>query len=129
MFLHRPGDAHSTGLFWREADGVFLFWYVNLEAPWRRSPAGFDTWDHALDLVVKPDLSSWRFKDQDEFGWMRKVGSITESEAAAILSEADRAIDRIERRMSPYCDGWENWMPHPEWAPIDDLPANWHVTD
>ncbi|TAK25266.1 MAG: DUF402 domain-containing protein [Chloroflexota bacterium] len=93
LFLYRSGDAHSTGLFWREADRVFLYWYVNLEAQWRRSPVGFDTWDHALDLVVKPDLSSWRFKDQDEFDWLRDVGIITESEATAILSEAGHAID------------------------------------
>ncbi len=129
LFLHRPGDAHSIGLFWREADGEFRNWYVNLEAPWRRSPVGFDTWDHALDLVVAPDLSSWQWKDEHEFAWWQEVGIISPAEAAAIRAEAERAIDALERRSSPYCDGWERWRPDPSWTPLTEMPANWDLME
>ena len=105
LFLQRPGEAHSIGLFWREADGEFWYWYVNLEAPWQRSPVGFDTWDHVLDLVVAPDLSSWQWKDEDEFAWWQEVGIISRAEAETIRGEAERAIDAIERRLAPYHDG------------------------
>ncbi|HZS87416.1 MAG TPA: DUF402 domain-containing protein [Chloroflexota bacterium] len=129
MFLHRPGEAHSIGLFWREAEGVFRYWYVNLEAPWRRSVVGFDTWDHALDLVVAPDLSSWEWKDEDEFAWWQGVGIISAAEAKAIRAEAERAIEAIERRAAPYCDGWERWVPDPGWRPLTELPANWDLVE
>jgi hypothetical protein len=124
LFLYRPGDAHSVGLFWRESDGEFQYWYVNLEIPWRRSPVGFDTWDQELDLVVAPDLSSWKWKDEDEFAWLQEVGIITAAEAASVRAEADRAITAIEHRLSPYCDGWERWQPNSSWLPLD-VPANW----
>ena len=39
-------------------------WYVNLEAPFRRTPIGFDYSDEELDIVVLPD-GSWSFKDWD----------------------------------------------------------------
>jgi predicted RNA-binding protein associated with RNAse of E/G family len=126
LFLHRPGAAHSVGLFWRDGDGIFAYWYVNLEDPWRRSPVGFDTWDHELDLVVAPDLSSWAWKDEDDFAWLQEVGIITPVEAGAIRAEAHRAIDAIERRASPYCDGWERWIPDPHWT-VPELPANWRA--
>ncbi len=49
QILYRPGDAHSVWLFWPEGEGgeaALSSWYVNLEAPWRRSAVGFDTRDH-----------------------------------------------------------------------------------
>lgn len=129
LFLYRPGDAHSIGLFWRESDGEFRNWYVNLEAPWRRSAVGFDTWDHTLDLVVAPDLSSWEWKDEDEFAWSQEVGIISPAEAHAVRAEAECAIQAIERRSSPYCDGWERWSPDPSWSPLTEMPANWNVVE
>lgn len=128
LFLHRPGDAHSIGVFWREADGAFWYWYVNLEAPWRRSAIGFDTWDHALDLVVAPDLRSWAWKDEDEFAWWQEVGIITAAEAAAIRAEGERVLDRIRRRASPFCDGWERWTPDPGWT-VPSLPLTWRLVE
>ncbi|MEV0126610.1 DUF402 domain-containing protein [Streptomyces sp. NPDC050703] len=42
-------------------------WYVNFEHPTRRSEAGFDTFDLTVDLVIDPDLTSWQWKDEDEY--------------------------------------------------------------
>jgi len=129
LFLHCPGEAHSIGLFWRDEDGEFRYWYVNLEVPWRRSRVGFDTWDQALDLVVAPDVSSWAYKDEDEFARWQEDGIISPAEAEAIRAEAARAIAAIERRAAPYCDGWEQWVPDPSWTPLTKMPANWDMTE
>lgn len=101
---------------------------MNLEDPWRRSRVGFDTWDHMLDLVVAPDLSSWEWKDEDEFAWWQEVGIIPPA-AQAIRAEAHRAIDAIERRAAPYGDGWEHWAPDPNWTPLTEMPTNWNVME
>jgi hypothetical protein len=124
LLLYQPGDAHSTWLFWREVDGAFIGWYVNLELPWRRTPVGFDTQDRTLDVVIEPDLSAWRLKDEDELAWKVENGILTPDEAAAIGAEADRAIERARQRDAPYCDDWPDWKPDPTWTP-PLLPANW----
>jgi hypothetical protein len=61
--LTRPGRPHSIYVFWRE--GAFEHWYVNFEEPLRRTPVGYDTFDHKLDLIVMPD-GTYRWKDEDE---------------------------------------------------------------
>ncbi|MBM4418511.1 MAG: DUF402 domain-containing protein [Chloroflexi bacterium] len=124
LIVYRPGDAHSVGVFWREREAAPAFWYINPEAPWRRTTRGFDTRDHTLDIVVSADLSSWEWKDEDEFAFKQAVGMIPPDEAAATRAEGWRAIERIERGATPYRDGWELWTPDPVWV-VPELPANW----
>jgi hypothetical protein len=124
LILYRPGDAYSVSLFWREADGVLDYWYVNLEDPWRRTALGFDTWDHTLDIVVTADLSSWRWKDEDELAWAQENGLFTAEQAGAIRAEGARAARAIEARAWPYQEGWERWRPEPRWGPLA-LPPGW----
>ena len=57
-----PGQAHSVWLFWEGDDRHFARYYVNMEEPFRRTAIGVDTNDHALDIVVEPDLT-WVWKD------------------------------------------------------------------
>nr|pir fomD protein - Streptomyces wedmorensis [Streptomyces wedmorensis] len=65
--LHRPGRGHSVWVL-RDADtGAFREWYVNVEAPWRRTPTGFSTLDHEIDLVVPADSRTLRWKDVEKF--------------------------------------------------------------
>lgn len=127
LILNAPGSAHSVSLYWRYLDGAFLGWYVDLEVPWRRTRLGFDTLDQLLDIVVPPDQRSWTLKDEDEFAWALEVGRLTPAEAAAIRAEAERVIERIERRRSPFCDGWEQWAPDPAWS-VPELPDDWQST-
>jgi hypothetical protein len=79
-----------------------------------------------LDVVAEPDLSAWRWKDEDEFAWCQQVGILAPAEAAAIRAEGERAIQALERRASPFCDGWERWRPDPSWTPAA-LPVGWDV--
>ena len=118
-----PGDQHSYAWFGKE-DGSSL-WYVNLES-YRRTPTGIDFEDHMLDIVIEPDLTSWRWKDEDELAEAVSLGLISQAQADEIRAEGHRALARLEARSAPFGDGWERWTPDPTW-PVPQLPANWHV--
>jgi hypothetical protein len=116
LVLGRPGRAHAIWLFWEGER--FLGWYVNLEAPWRRSRFGYDSEDHLLDIWVDAG-GSWRWKDEDELARAVHVGFFSQRQAAAILGEGERVVEEW-----PFPTGWEDWRPDPEWQP-PPLPAGW----
>jgi hypothetical protein len=124
LVLHRPGAAHTLHLFWDDATEAFLGWYINLEAPWRRTAIGFDTLEQLLDVVLEPDLSAWKLKDEDELEWAVGRGEFTPDEATAIRAEATRAIDLVLRSVPPYGLEWMSWRPDPSWQ-LPALPATW----
>lgn len=120
-----PGRFHSVWLFWNASarERPFLGYYVNMEEPFRRTPIGFDTNDHTLDIEVTPELS-WRWKDEALFDEMVELGRYSREFAGVVRSEAAQIIAAIEARGSPFGDGWEAWAPDPSWTrPI--LPAGW----
>lgn len=120
LWTTRFGAAHSLGLFWDDASGDFLGWYCNLQEPLRRSPLGFDTLDHALDVWIEPD-GTWRWKDEDDLAGCVELELFSEDEAAAIRAEGERVIAAL-------CDllptGWEDWRPDPA-RQLPKLPAGW----
>jgi hypothetical protein len=113
LLLRQPGAAYSIWLSW---DGEWRFqgWYVNLEAPYRRTPAGIAVTDYYLDIVVSPDLA-WRWKDEDEFEAMFRAGVLTDAQRQAIRAEAEAVAGRIEARSWPFSEGWPDWRPDPAW--------------
>jgi hypothetical protein len=119
--LTPPGEAHSVDLYWGEA-GEFLGWYVNLQDPLARSPIGFDTGDHILDLWVRPDRSL-EWKDEAELEQVAALGFFDE-QVDAIRAEGDRVAKRVGAWAPPFCDGWEDWRPDPAW-PVPTLPESW----
>lgn len=127
MMLLRPAEAHSIWLFWSEHEWTFRGWYVNLQRPFRRSPTGFDTADHVLDLFVDPDLT-WCWKDEDELVDAVEVGRFTQTEADELYAEGRRVIARLEARSWPFDAGYEDWRPDPGWQ-IPVMPANWDETE
>lgn len=126
LMLYRPGEAHSVSLYWSAADHVFREWYVNLEEPWQRTPIGFDSRDNLLDIVVAPDLATWKWKDEDELAWAVSSGRHTADEAAAFRREGERALSGLLRRAYPFDRDWPSWTPDPRWS-APDLPAGWNV--
>ena len=96
LMLHERGAAHSIWPRWDE-DGDFGGWYVNLEEPWQESPFGFDTTDHALDVVVAPDRS-WHWKDEDDLAEAVDVGLFSRAQADAIRTEGERASSHESKR-------------------------------
>ena len=124
LMLVKPGDSHSVELLWDNETGDFLCWYVNLQEPLRRTPLGFDTMDQALDVVISPDKSKWRWKDEEEFSEMIELGLFTSDEALAIRAEGESVIQLAETNQPPFCDAWDQWTPPDDWD-IPDFPVEW----
>lgn len=124
LMLVTPGAAHAVYAMWEEGQTSFRCWYIDLQEPLQRTSIGFDTRDHLLDIVVSPDRSEWRWKDEDEFQEALEIGLYTAEQARAIRAEGERAIWRMRAGQPPFCDGWERWSPPAEWK-APDLPAGW----
>jgi predicted RNA-binding protein associated with RNAse of E/G family len=102
-------------------EGVFVHWYINVEAPIVRRPDGtgggkFDTDDHGIDLVIPADGSPWRWKDVDDPEAMAAAGRITTAEAEQIHADADAVAALLDAD-----DRW--WQPWDRWRPGDPPPA------
>lgn len=120
LLIARPGAAHAFSAFWKADDWTFLAWYVDLQAPFRRTADGFASEDYVLDIVALPD-GPWYWKDEDEFAAAQRVGRFSTEQAAAIRAEGEAVVEMIESRRWPLNAGWERWRPDPEW-PIPELP-------
>jgi hypothetical protein len=124
LMLVKPGDSHSVEVMWDGNTGEFLCWYINLQEPLRRTPVGFDTMDMALDVVINPDKSKWRWKDEDEFAEMIELGLISAADGQALRADGKSVIHLAEQNQPPFCEGWENWSPPDDW-PIPAFPTDW----
>ena len=119
------GAAHSVLVFLGEGD--VRRWYVNLEAPFRRTAIGLDTSDQHLDIVFPPGLGEPEWKDEDELEEAVAFGSMTREEADAVRAEAERAIAWIQRGDHPAIDDrWRTWTPPPELG-IPKLAPDWET--
>jgi hypothetical protein len=121
--LQRPDEAHAVWLFWRGPKRALAFWYVNLQAPFRRTRAGIDTMDHELDIVIEPN-GRWRFKDEELLDEWIRLGRWTEAEVAAIRAEGARVAAELEAGRRWWSDSWAGWEPDPAWRG-GDLPEGW----
>ncbi len=117
------GAGHAVWAMWEAGGGPFKGWYINLQDKLSRSSEGVVTWDRSLDIVVTPDLH-WKWKDEDHFKYIQKLGWITSEEAAELRAEGGRVIERIERCEPPFCEPWPQWRPNSSW-PIPTMPDNW----
>lgn len=115
-------DAAYSVLRWPTDEGVPV-WYVNLQRPLERTPSGFDTTDHVLDLLVRAD-GTWGWKDEEELAGAVNLGLFTPDQAAAFRTEGGHAVRRILDRESPFDRNWTDWRPDPSW-PMPTLPAGW----
>jgi hypothetical protein len=123
-----PGRAHSVSLFSERTAGAhrLLKYFVNIEEPFRRTPIGFDTQDHTLDIEVSPSLH-WRWRDEDELANHVAEGFYTAELAAAARAEGEWAIDAIKGLEHECMRGWPEWSPPPEW-PVPALVDGWDTT-
>jgi hypothetical protein len=123
LTLQRPGEAHGVWVFWRGRERRFAGWYVNLQAPFRRTAHGYDTLDHELDLWVARD-GSWRWKDEELVERRVAEGRFTAAEARAIRAEGARVAAELDAGRRWWSDVWADWAPDPAW-PRPALPADW----
>ena len=118
--LQRPGEAYAV---WHGQGADFRGWYVNFQAPFRRSPLGFDTLDNVLDIVIAPD-GTWRWKDEEELdGWVAR-GRFTRDEVAEIRAEGARVAAELDAGSRWWDETWAAWEPDPVW-PMPELPDGW----
>ena len=117
-----PDTPYSVLLWTVEEDR--RVWYVNLQDPLARTSIGFDTVDHALDVVVELDRSSWRWKDEDELAEAVDDGLFTPAEAADFRAWGERAVERILSSEPPFDRNWDGWRPDPGWG-VPELPDGW----
>jgi predicted RNA-binding protein associated with RNAse of E/G family len=120
--LMYPQRAHSVWLSW-DPRGAFRGYYVNLEEPFRRTPIGFDTNDHQLDIVVTPELR-WSMKDEDVVSERERDGSFSSAFVAELRREATRIVEQIQRHAAPFDGSWLAWRPDGSW-PTPLLQAGW----
>jgi hypothetical protein len=123
LVVRQPSALHSVSLFWDDATDELHSWYFDLVTPLRRTRAGFEFIDHGIDVVVDPDMSSWRWKDADELEWYVDHGRYTPEEADAIRAEAEHAVGRLRRERARY-ERWVSWRPDPMW-PSPKLLVGW----
>lgn len=115
-------EDFSVHRFLRLEDGE-ASWYVNFERPFRRTRIGIDTFDLLLDLVVAPDLSSWTWKDEDEYAQGRRLGLIGDAEHRRVEQARLRAVALIESAGGPFAQDWSRWRVDPDW-PLPTLPGD-----
>ena len=101
-------------------------WYVNLQEPLRRTSIGFDTVDHALDVLIEPDGTGWSWKDEDELREAVAGGLFSAQEAAEFRRWGERAVERVMERRPPFDQEWISWRPDPSWS-TPKLPPGWDV--
>ena len=123
LMLHRPGDAYAVWVFWEGDDRRFAAWYVNLQEPFARTPIGFDTLDHELDLIVHPDGRIER-KDEELLAARVLEGRFTLGEADAIRAEGERIEAELRAGGRWWSDSWADWTPPPDWRAAP-LPPGW----
>jgi hypothetical protein len=116
-------DTPYSVLLWAAEDRRRV-WYVNLEDTLQRTPIGFDTVDHVLDVLIELDRSSWRWKDEEELQQAVRDGLFSVEEAVAFHEWGSRAVDRVISREPPFDRDWEDWRPDPAW-PLPAQPAGW----
>jgi hypothetical protein len=120
--------AHSVGQSWsvwrwEDGDAWRPGFYINLEAPWLRTPLGFDTGDWILDLEVDGAGVITR-KDSDELEWSLDVGRLTPREVDVIESAARSAAAALAAGAWPFSADWNAWLPGRTSEPLE-IPAGW----
>jgi Protein of unknown function (DUF402) len=123
--LNIPGSHYSVLAFWNDYHESLRYWYINLEYPIIRTERGFDYTDMLLDILVEPDLKTWRWKDADEFQEALDIGLISPQEAKMFRAAGEKALNLLQSGKSIF-NQWENWRPDPSW-PIPPLTDGWDI--
>lgn len=107
-------DEWSSVWWFFGQDGGFLGWYVNLEIPRGRTPAGPDRIDGVLDLMVTA-AGEWSWKDEDEAEEAVLAGRLTADELTRLRAEGERLGALAEAGAFPFDGTWTDFSPDPGW--------------
>ena len=98
-------------------------WYVNFERPAARTPAGYDTCDLCIDLVISADLVSYQWKDEDEYAVGREAGFIGDHEHENVERARTTVLQLLATRQGPFAGDWSVGRKDPGW-PMPMLPSS-----
>ncbi|WP_431924082.1 hypothetical protein [Nonomuraea jabiensis] len=87
-----------------------------------RSWYGIDTFDLLLDLIVEPDLSRHRWKDEDEYRHGRRLGLIDDQVHRHVSAARDEVVGLVETGQGPFACDWS--APAHELWQTPTLPAD-----
>ena len=131
-----PGRYYAVELFFDTGRGTppyshfggtgrFRAWKVNIEAPFQRFDLGFDTTDHFLDIIVRPDRAYF-WKDHEYVRMWHTRGAYSREDVER-LYEAGKALEPlIEGGVSPFDDEWTGWQPEGS-LPKPKVPSGWEL--
>ena len=122
--IKNPRLMWSPWVFWEPEMTEVRSWHINIDAPYKRTSIGFDTWDMFLDVMVQPDRKTWRYKDEDEFSEAIEAGIFTAFEAQEVSDTAASALQTIAENRKPFNNIWGDWRPDILWE-IPQTPKNW----
>ena len=117
LMLQRPDEAHAIWVFWKGLEREFHGWYVNLQEPFRRTPAGYDTQDLELDIWV-PLEGGWEWKDADVLEERVREGRYTPEQVEATWAEGRRIVAELESGRRWWNTWWALWEPDPAWTHV-----------
>jgi hypothetical protein len=123
LILLRPGDAYAVWHFWAGEPRRFASWYINLQAPFRRTEIGYDTQDHELDVVVLPD-GQWSLKDDELMEQRIREGRYSVDEVAAIRAQGAAVGAMLDAGTTWWDRAFTSWAPDPSWTE-PELLAGW----
>jgi hypothetical protein len=123
--LSVPGAGYSVLIF--QYAGQIRQWYVNLEEPLQRTSLGFDYEDQILDVILTPDLSSWRWDDEDELEEAVVAGLVSQDLASELHARGTGVVGALQSGNS-FFNRWESWRPDSSLC-LPDLPPNWSQLD
>jgi hypothetical protein len=131
-----PGRYYAVELFFDFGRGTrpythfggpdrFRAWKVNIEAPFQRFDLGFDTTDHFLDIIVRPDRSYF-WKDHEYVRMWHSRGAYTREEVERLYEAGKTMEPQIEAGESPFDGEWTGWQPEASLRkPV--VPAGWQT--
>jgi len=114
LMLQRPGEAHAIWVFWHGPEREFTGWYVNLQEPFRRTSAGYDTQDLELDIWIRAG-HSWEWRDADVLEQRVADGRYTHAQVEAAWAEGHRVVAELDAGRRWWDPWWALWEPDPAW--------------
>ena len=122
--LHLVDQAFSVWHFWTGPARRFSGWYVNLQAPYRRTTFGIDNLDHEIDIVIQPE-GAFEIKDDDAaLTDCIRYGRFDQATADHIRRTAADLADRLIHEGIWWDPKWATWRPPTNWTAAP-LPPDW----
>ena len=98
---------------------------MNIEAPFERFELGFNTTDHFIDIVVRPDHSFF-WKDREVMARWLDRGAYTADEVDRFYAAGKDLEPLIRSGRSPFDVEWTDWRPD-SITRTPRIPDGWHT--